>query len=99
MRVYSGQVCYVVCRKKTSPFKNRAVIITLHSTIRYKEVSYVRFLKGIKCIYNQVHTEMVAFGSCVDRLCTLFGDLSVNFCTCRLNFLERASVMNEAIEM
>ena len=41
---------------------------------------------------------MVSLGSCIGRLCTLFGDLSVNFCACRLNFLERASVMNEAID-
>ena len=41
---------------------------------------------------------MVSLGSCIGRLCTLFGDLSVNFCTRRLNFLKKAYVMNEAID-
>ena len=55
------------------------------------------------CVYNQGHTDVdttvnSAIRSCIGRLSTLIGDLSVIRCTCQLNFLEKASVMSEAIE-
>ena len=52
---------------------------------------------------NTVSEDACDLGICMPsysccRLCTLFGELSVNFCTCKLIFLEIASVMNEAID-